>query len=110
MDIKFAESEIKRWESIKAILLRSEIEESDDVISRIFKLYLRLESVTNVAKVINDMGFRTKGSTDLGRKYIPKDISDIITDKKIIIEDIELQKLVVSLFQNHKIYSLKCWS
>jgi len=78
-------------------LLKMEIKEFANIEEIMFKKYLEVESVTKVAKYINELGYRINN-----RKYIANDISDVITNKNVVIESKELKLVVYKIFQIHK--------
>ncbi|URZ07553.1 recombinase family protein [Clostridium felsineum] len=83
------------------VLLNIPINQSDSVEEKIFKKYLEVENVKEVAAYINELGYRIK--SDRGkRKYIAQDISNILTDKDIKIENKKLKNIVIKLFYAHK--------
>lgn len=74
----------------------------DDVIEIIFKAYIHCENVVEVANFINELGFKIKTDTwAKERKYIPKDITNILTDYLTIV-DKELKE-IVTLIMNDSI-------
>ena len=82
---------------INIIEKKSEINDDDNLETIVFKKYLELENVREVANYINEKGYRIKTSSYIGeRKYIGTDIT------KIIMSDIEIDndlKEVVKLIQ-----------
>lgn len=82
---------------INIIEKKSEINDDDNFETIVFKKYLELENVREVANYINEKGYRIKTSSYIGeRKYIGTDIT------KIIMSDIEIDndlKEVVKLIQ-----------
>ena len=96
MNIEIVNEKIKELNKLKK-LLNLEITEFESVEIIIFKKYLQEESVAKVAKFINDLGYRINN-----RKYIANDISDVITDKHIVINNNQLKQIVYKMFQGHK--------
>jgi len=96
MNIDDINKRVKELNKLKK-LLRIEIADNDNIHELIFKKYLAMESVTNVAKYINDLGYRINA-----RKYIANDITDVITNKDIKINNSELRLIVYKIFQCHK--------
>jgi len=96
MKIEDLDKKIKELNKFKK-LLKMEITEFEDVENIIFKKYLECERVASVAKFINDLGYRINN-----RKYIANDISDVITDKDIVINSKDLKLVVYKIFQSHK--------
>lgn len=95
--VEFADSQIKQWETIKDIILRSAVEASDDLETKTYKLYLQYTSVTEVAKHLSAEGIRIPSATGT-RVIASNDISAIIRGKEI--EDKELQTLVRNIFSD----------
>lgn len=75
--VEMAEQQIEKWETIKSIIQRSDIQSSDDVYTKVYKLYLKYTSVSEVAKILSDEGIRVSSPTG-GRKISPNDVSEII--------------------------------
>lgn len=96
MNIEIVNEKIKELNKLKK-LLNLEITEFESVEIIIFKKYLQEESVAKVAKFINDLGYRINN-----RKYIANDISDVIIDKHIVINNNQLKQIVYKMFQGHK--------
>lgn len=93
---------------IKAIQNNSQINENDTFETIVFKKYLELENVTNVAKYINDLGYRVKTDSYIGeRKYIGKDITDILISNVAI--DHELKEVVRELQDKNYNAILDIW-
>ena len=66
----------------------------DDFYTLVYKIYLRVNSLKNAADVLNEMGFRF-GETK--RRYQSNDIAEIIRDKDIVLDNLELQASVKRL-------------
>jgi len=96
MDIEDINTKIKELNKYKK-LLEIEMYVDDTKEDIIFKAYLRVESVTRVAKFMNELGYRLGN-----RKYIANDISDIITNKDTVIEFKEIKLIVCKIFKSHK--------
>lgn len=96
MKIEDINKNIKELNKLKKLLSIS-IAEEDSIEEKIFKKYLEIESVAKVAKYINDIGYRIRT-----RKYIANDISDLITNKDIVIKNSELRRVVIKIFNGHK--------
>ena len=73
---------------------------SNDINELIYIKYIELESVTEVAKKLNEEGYRVKSATG-ERKYISNDISEVICAKNAI-NDKEIDLLTKELFKMHK--------
>ncbi len=72
----------------------SEINEHDDIDTIVFKLYMQLDNVSKVAKVVNELGFRIITNSYIGeRKYNSNDITSIITNKDALVSN-ELKESV----------------
>jgi len=95
--VEYADSQIQQWETIKGVIMRSDIKESDDFETRIYKLYLQYTSVSEVAKILSAEGFKMPSTTG-GRVISSNDVSAVIQEKDI--SDNELQKLVRNIFSN----------
>ncbi len=95
--VEMAEKQIEKWERIKLTIQRSDVQSCDDEYTKIYKLYLKHTSVSEVAKILSDEGVRIPSPTG-GRKISSNDISDIIRTRDI--PDKELQNLVRSIFAN----------
>lgn len=93
--VEMAEQQIEKWERVKAIIQRSDIQSCDDEYTKVYKLYLKHTSVSEVAKILSDEGIKMPSPTG-GRKISSNDISDIIRTHDI--PDEELQNLVRSIF------------
>ncbi len=93
---------------IETIENNAVINENDSLETIVFKKYLEMENADKVSKYINDLGYRIKTNSWLGkRKYISSDISDIITGNPDI--DPEL-KAVVQKLQEYNFSSVsKIW-
>lgn len=104
----------RKMEEIEKILdtidKYSEIKKDDSFENIVFKKYLQLENVKNVAKYLNDEGYRIKTYSYKGeRKYIGTDVTRIILNKYAKVDD--QLKDVVRLIQKRNYEStLKKWS
>lgn len=96
MKVEDVNKRIKELNKLKK-LLNIPITEDDSVEEKVFKKYLEVESVSEVAKYINTLGYRIDN-----RKYIANDISSMITNKNIMLKNKELQVMVMKLFKSHK--------
>ena len=96
--VEMADKQIEKWTKIKGAIIRaSQVNDSDDNILKVYKLYLQKTSVAEVAKILNEQGYRIPSSTGQ-RKLITNDISEIIRNGEI--DDKELQELVRSIHAN----------
>lgn len=94
---------------ISAIDEHCEIAEGDTFETIVFKKYLELENVTKVAKYINELGHRIKTDSWVGeKKYIGKDISDILMNNDIEVNQ-ELREVVQYLHLEHYKAVSKIW-
>lgn len=92
--IKEADKKAKRLDEYIEILNKSEILESDNFETIIYKLYMQLDNVTDVTKEINNLGYRIKTFSWQGqRKYTTNDITKILTDKDTNVDE-ELKAVV----------------
>jgi len=96
MNIDDINKKVKELNKLKK-LLKIPITENDTQEEIIYKKYLEIESVTKVAKYVNQLGYRINN-----RKYIANDISSIIVDKEIVIKNNELRQIVNKIFMSHK--------
>lgn len=96
MKVEDINKRVKELNKLKK-LLNTPINEDDSVEEKVFKKYLEVESVSEVAKYINALGYRIDN-----RKYIANDISSMITSKNIMLKNKELQVVVMKLFKSHK--------
>lgn len=77
----------------------------DDLNTIIFKRYIQLSDVRKVAEDLNRLGLRIKTNTYVGeRKYLPKDITNILNTKDLSIDD-ELYEAVDLMRQLDKLLS-----
>lgn len=91
---------------IELIENNGEVNENDTLETIVFKKYLELENVKNVADCINSLGYRLKTQSYIGqRKYTSNDISEII------ISDVDIEKklkdTVKELHSQHSIAMAK---
>ncbi|RXM73639.1 hypothetical protein DP144_13895 [Clostridium tetani] len=91
---------------IELIENNGEVNENDTLETIVFKKYLELENVKNVADYINSLGYRIKTQSYIGqRKYTSNDISEII------ISDVDIEKklkdTVKELHSQHSIAMAK---
>ncbi|URZ08946.1 recombinase family protein [Clostridium felsineum] len=97
----------KQMEEIKnsiKFIQNNKIKAGDSVETIIFKKYLELESTKKVTEYINELGYRKETSNKQGvneRKYITKDISNILKDKNVKVEA-RLKTYVIKLFNENK--------
>ena len=95
---------ITKLENIKKILIKYEkINDNDNLSTIIYKKYLELESVQNVADYLNEKGYKVDSPTG-GRKYQTNDVSKYFKERKYyngLVEE-ELKEFVIKLFKNHK--------
>lgn len=94
---------------INTIEKYSEIKEEDTFEIIVFKKYLELENVSNVAKEINELGYRIKTDSYIGeRKYNGTDITEILKRNDIKVEH-ELKEVVKYLQCKNYNKMLKQW-
>lgn len=91
---------------IELIENNGEVNENDTLETIVFKKYLELENVKNVADCINSLGYMIKTQSYIGkRKYTSNDISEII------ISDVDIEKelkdTVKELHSQHSIAMAK---
>ena len=93
-------NKIEELEYIKTIL-QTEIDLNVMSVNEIiYILYIKLEDVKEVSKIINNFGFRVKSNRGF-RKYIHQDISNILKDVNAI-NDIKLNQIVTKLFRSKR--------
>lgn len=96
-DIDKKINELNKFKSLLSIGIKDE----DTLNTKIFKKYLEEENVKKVAEYINSLGYRKAGCKK-PRKFISNDISEILSDKNIILENEELKEIVAKLFKSNK--------
>ena len=85
------------------------IYEDDNLDTIIYKKYMDLENVSNVAKWLNEQGYRLESPvTGEMIKYKSTDISTTLTDKKIDVRA-DLKEAVQQLFIENKNKAMKRW-
>lgn len=105
---KYNDEMIRIKKIIKVIDESSEIEKNDNFETIVFKKYLETENVSNVAKYINDLGYRIKTDSYIGeRKYKSTDITEILM--KDVDVNKELKEIVKYLQNKNYINMLKIW-
>ncbi len=88
------ECKVKTLDRYIDVLEKSIICEEDSIENIAFKLYLQLDNVSKVAKIINGLGFRLDTNSYVGkRKYTSNDITAIITNKDATVEE-DLKEVV----------------
>lgn len=103
IDLKIAE-----LEKLKNMLLEG-IHENDSLDTIIFKKYLELENVAQIASWLNELGYRIKSSsTDNMIKYNSNDITARIIDKHADVRA-DIKETVQKLFKQHKKGVMKRW-
>lgn len=106
--VEMADSQIKKWTTIKEVIARSqEVLTSDNLYTRVYKLYLKYTSVAEVAQNLNNQGFRVPGITGQ-RKFTTNDVSEIIRTENI--PDAELQCLVREILADATRFINKLWN
>lgn len=100
MNIKDIDKKIEELNQLRNIL-NKKVNANDTVFEIIFKKYLETEKVSEVAKYLNNTGYRINSKRGT-RKYIAQDISSIIKNKDIEIRNKELKNIVIKLFNSHK--------
>lgn len=100
------ENDMTAIKSIIEAIESNGVQEGDSLETIVFKKYLELENVKNVADHINKLGYRVKTDSYIGeRKYIGNDITEIIVSDAAIEK--KLQKVVKELHRQHSIAMIK---
>ncbi|MHC1749459.1 MAG: hypothetical protein AB9856_14400 [Cellulosilyticaceae bacterium] len=109
MDIEFIDNKIGYWENVKKLLLE-ELPNDASLDTVIYKKYLELENVAEVAKWLNKSGYSLiSKSTGASIKYISNNVTERLEDKKADVDE-ELKQCVQKIFKNHKKYASKRWT
>ena len=89
----------------------SDIDKDDSFITIVFKKYLELENVSEVAKYLNDNGYRIKTDSYIGqRKYIGRDVTEILISEDVdLVVDKQLKDTVQYLQDKNYSEMLKHW-
>ena len=96
MTSKKIHKKIQELEYIKAKLEDIENKNTTDINELIYIKYIELESVSNVAKFINELGYKNNN-----RKYISNDISNLL-NKKDVIADLWIDETAKKIFKENK--------
>lgn len=89
---------INELDRLLRVIENGEIKEDDTFETIVFKKYLEFENVKDVADSINKLGYKIKTNSYVGsRKYTSKDISDILQNDSIEVEE-ELRESVLTMF------------
>lgn len=108
MKVEEIDLKIKELEKLKELLLE-EIPEDAAFELKIFKKYLELENVAQIATWLNDAGYRKRSmSTDKMIKYDSNDVTAIITNSKAGVRQ-DLKDIVQKLFKQHKKGAMRKW-
>lgn len=84
------------------ILKTCNLNDRDTLETKIFKLYLVLNSTTDVADYLNNLGLRIKTKSNKGfRKFLPIDITDVIRYQSMNVSDLDLREAVIKLQRNN---------
>ena len=93
--VKFNKSTRHEYKIIRACEQYKTINENDNLHTKILKRYLITKKVKDVATYINDLGYRINSNSLQGcRKYLGKDISDLIDLDK---DKINADKLLIEV-------------
>ncbi|WP_052870879.1 hypothetical protein [Clostridium botulinum] len=106
MRLEDINNKISKLQEIKKLLLKP-MPDNPTLEQIIYKNYLELENVTKVMKIVNDLGYR-KIKKDNKIKYVTNDISEILTDKNVEVEE-DLKNLVQKIFKKNKKGAIKSW-
>lgn len=89
---------INELDRLLRVIENGEIKEDDTFETIVFKKYLEFENVKDVADSINKLGYKIETNSYVGsRKYTSKDISDILQNDSIEVEE-ELRESVLTMF------------
>ena len=101
MRIEDIDRKIERLQFLKKLCLE-QIEEEDNLDTKIYKKYLELENVKNVAIWVNEQGYRIASpSTGEMIKYQSNDITARLHDKKADVRE-DLKEVVQKLAAKNK--------
>lgn len=101
MRIEDIDKKIEQLQFLKMLCLEP-IPEGSSLDTIIYKKYLEIESVKNVAKWLNDQGYRIESpATGEKIKYHENDVSARIKDKKADVRE-DLKGVVQKLFLKNK--------
>jgi len=101
MNIEVIDTEIEHLKYLKNLCLE-EVPEGATLDTIIYKKYLKMESVKNVAKRLNDEGYRIRSpATGEQIKYQSNDITARLKDKKADVRQ-DLKELVQKMFMKNK--------
>lgn len=111
---KIIEGNNRRLETINKyieVLKKCDLKESDNLETKIFKLYILLNSTQKVANYLNSLGYRIETDTFIGvRKFISTDITDTIKYNSDCVLDDDLKETVIKLQQNNsRGLGMKCF-
>lgn len=111
---KIIEGNNRRLETINKyieVLKKCDLKESDNLETKIFKLYILLNSTQKVANYLNSLGYRIETDTFIGvRKFISTDITDTIKYNSNCVLDDDLKETVIKLQQNNsRGLGMKCF-
>ncbi|MBW9159471.1 hypothetical protein [Clostridium tagluense] len=101
---------ITELDRLLKVIENMDVSKDDNFETIIFKKYVEFESVNEVANCINDLGYKVKTNSNIGcRKYISKDISNILTKENIEVEA-ELKETVSTMFlyNSYRAYKRYC--
>lgn len=101
MKVEEIEHKIEKYTYMKESFNRhKEISSEDDLYTKIYKMYLNLESIAKITKIVNEQGYRIP-SVKGERKYGFNDISNILSSEYKEINK-ELSYIVHQLFRLNK--------
>ena len=98
---------IQELDRLRALTVRSEINENDTLEVMVFKAYLKHENIKDASNEINDLNYKDKNNNVI--RTSPQEVSDIIKDKNTVIEDKELYDYVKSTFNSNKRKAIRRW-
>ncbi|NFO48597.1 hypothetical protein FDB40_17225 [Clostridium botulinum] len=101
---------INELDRLLRVIENGEIKEDDPLETIVFKKYIEFENVKDVADSINELGYRIKTNSHVGsRKYTSKDISDILNNDSVEVEE-ELRESALTMFayNSERVYKKFC--
>lgn len=100
--IKANEKKLDTINKYIEVLKNCNLNDKDSLETKIFKLYLVLNSTTDVADYLNNLGLRIKTESNKGfRKFLPIDITDVIRYQSVNVSDLDLREAVIKLQRNN---------
>lgn len=101
---------ITELDRLLRVIEHGEVKEDDTFETIVFKKYIEFENVKDVADSINELGYKIKTNSYVGsRKYTSKDISDILHNDSVEVEE-ELRESALTMFayNSERVYKKFC--